>query len=96
VAVADAAGFTDGVSNTLEVEVISSTGTWRAPTLPIVCDGVPCAEDYVALLRAIFDIESLRALFARKDFKFVYDAMHGGALRLRVSWLCMPGPGELK
>ncbi len=36
------------------------------------------ADDYVALLSTIFDVDSLRALFARKDFKFVYDAMHGG------------------
>lgn len=44
-------------------------------------------DDYVALLRTIFDIEALKALFARPDFKFVYDSMHGGRKALVQSGL---------
>jgi len=35
------------------------------------------ADDYVALLKTIFDFGQLRNLIARKDFKFIYDSMNG-------------------
>jgi hypothetical protein len=34
----------------------------------------------VRLLSTIFDVPALRALLARRDFSFVYDGMHGGAM----------------
>ncbi|CAB1105895.1 unnamed protein product [Ectocarpus sp. CCAP 1310/34] len=43
-------------------------------------------EEYVALLKTVFDFPSLRALLARPDFNFVFDGMHGvaGAYASRV------------
>ena len=35
--------------------------------------------DYLKLLRSIFDFSALKALFARPDFKFVFDGLHGVA-----------------
>jgi len=34
-------------------------------------------EDYVQLLKTIFDFSSLKQLVQRTDFKFLYDSMHG-------------------
>ena len=35
------------------------------------------SEDYVALLRQVFDFDAIKALLARPEFSFVYDSMHG-------------------
>ena len=35
--------------------------------------------DYLKLLRSIFDFPALKALFARPDFKFLFDGLHGVA-----------------
>lgn len=36
-------------------------------------------EDYLRLLRGIYDFNSLSHLLRRPDFKFTFDAMHGVA-----------------
>lgn len=43
-------------------------------------------QEYVALLKTVFDFPSLRSLLARPDFSFVFDGMHGvaGAYASRV------------
>jgi len=38
---------------------------------------IDSVDDYLALLKTIFDFESLRQLVTRPDFKFVYDSMNG-------------------
>eukprot|EP00742_Colponemidia_sp_Colp-10_P000986 GILJ01001068.1.p1 GENE.GILJ01001068.1~~GILJ01001068.1.p1 ORF type:complete len:585 (+),score=101.69 GILJ01001068.1:60-1757(+) len=40
---------------------------------------IDSTEDYVTLLRTIFDFEAIRQLLHRPGFSFVYDAMHGVA-----------------
>lgn len=40
---------------------------------------ISSTDDYVQLLRTIFDFDALKSLIARKDFSFVIDAMHGVA-----------------
>ena len=47
---------------------------WNLPTQ--VIDSV---EDYLKLLRAIFDFDALKALLHKPDFTFTFDAMHGVA-----------------
>lgn len=42
-----------------------------------VIDVIDSADDYVALLQSMFDFKKLRDLFARPDFKFLFDAMSG-------------------
>ena len=37
----------------------------------------PCVEDHIGLLKQVFDFGAIKALFARKDFSFCYDSMHG-------------------
>lgn len=34
-------------------------------------------EDYLKLLRTIFDFDSLKALLRKPDFTFTFDGMHG-------------------
>ena len=43
-------------------------------------------EDYLKLLRKIYDFGALRKLLARKDFRFTFDGMHGvaGPYALRI------------
>lgn len=36
-------------------------------------------EDYLRLLKDIFNFRALRSFLARPDFKFTFDAMHGVA-----------------
>jgi len=38
---------------------------------------IDCVDDYLTLLKTIFDFASLKELVTRPDFKFVYDAMNG-------------------
>lgn len=38
---------------------------------------ISSTEDYVALLRTVFDFTAIERLLARPDFSFVFDAMHG-------------------
>lgn len=44
-----------------------------------VVDVVDSVDEYAALLRSVFDFDALRALFARKDFVFKFDALNGVA-----------------
>lgn len=47
----------------------------------MVINIVDTTEDHVKLLKTVFDFAALRALFARPDFSFVYDSMHGVQVR---------------
>lgn len=38
---------------------------------------IDSVEDYVKLMRSIFDFHAIKALLARPDFKFTFDALHG-------------------
>lgn len=43
-------------------------------------------QEYISLLKMVFDFPRIAALLARSDFKFVFDGMHGvaGAYASRV------------
>ena len=54
--------------------------TWHTPFWDVCCTQViDPVTDYLKLLRTIFDFSALKALFARPDFKFVFDGLHGVA-----------------
>ena len=38
---------------------------------------IDSVEDYLKLLRTIFDFDALKALLHKPDFTFTFDAMHG-------------------
>ncbi|CDF37469.1 phosphoglucomutase [Chondrus crispus] len=42
-----------------------------------VIEVIDSADDYVTLLQSMFDFAKLKALFARPDFSFLFDAMNG-------------------
>lgn len=49
------------------------------PEPGFTCEIFDGTEDYVKMMTRLFDFDLLKSLFARKDFKFVYDGMHGVA-----------------
>jgi len=57
--------------------ILSSIGTQHFGPLEVQVISAPKA--YAELMESIFDFAGLRALVARKDFRFVYDAMNGVA-----------------
>ena len=38
---------------------------------------VDSVDEYLQLLKTVFDFASLKALFARRDFVFAFDGLHG-------------------
>ena len=38
---------------------------------------IDSVEDYLKLMRTIFDFDALKALLHKPDFTFTFDAMHG-------------------
>ena len=55
------------------IEDVDKFGRRRVVTLQVV-DPV---EDYLKLLRTIFDFEALKDLLRKPDFTFTFDGMHG-------------------
>ena len=57
---------------------------------------IDSADDYVKLLRTMFDFESLTELFKRDDFSFLFDAMNGvtGPYAKRLFVEELSGPAE--
>lgn len=53
--------------------VFTNTATGKTFTV----DVIDSADDYVDLLKSMFDFEKMAALFARPDFSFLFDAMSG-------------------
>ena len=56
---------------------IAATHNLGTAASPFTVSVFPCVEDHVALLKQVFDFGAIKALFARKDFSFVYDSMNG-------------------
>eukprot|EP00245_Coleochaete_scutata_P001333 TRINITY_DN11640_c0_g1_i1.p1 TRINITY_DN11640_c0_g1~~TRINITY_DN11640_c0_g1_i1.p1 ORF type:complete len:583 (-),score=143.53 TRINITY_DN11640_c0_g1_i1:592-2340(-) len=56
---------------------VLGTSTFEGPSGTFEVEVIDSAEDYIALLKTIFDFEGLKALLTRPDFTFVYDALHG-------------------
>jgi len=44
---------------------------------PFKVEVFDCVEDHIALLKQVFDFGAIKKLFARPDFSFCYDSMHG-------------------
>ena len=53
--------------------------TFRSGEATFEVEVVDSAAEYTHLLKQVFDFAALRALFARKDFVFAFDALHGVA-----------------
>ena len=62
-----------------DLETVGRTVVVGAGGASFEVEVIDNTADYVRLLGTIFDWAALRALIARPDFSFVYDAMHGGA-----------------
>jgi phosphoglucomutase len=53
--------------------VVRSTDKFHS----VVVDVISSTQHHVALLKTIFDFDSIRRLFKRADFSMTYDCMHG-------------------
>jgi len=58
-------------------DILTKIGVQHFGSLEVEVISAPAA--YAELMESIFDFAGLRALVARKDFRFVYDAMNGVA-----------------
>eukprot|EP00178_Gracilaria_changii_P021181 TRINITY_DN63064_c0_g1_i1.p1 TRINITY_DN63064_c0_g1~~TRINITY_DN63064_c0_g1_i1.p1 ORF type:complete len:586 (+),score=125.86 TRINITY_DN63064_c0_g1_i1:57-1814(+) len=58
-------------------EKSSTTFTNVGDNSTFTIEVIDSADDYVNLLRSMFDFEKLSTLFAREDFSFLFDAMSG-------------------
>jgi len=56
---------------------LSAPGSYTLGGGAFRVDVFDCVEDHMGLLKQVFDFGAIKALFARKDFTFVYDGMHG-------------------
>lgn len=55
------------------------TCTFSGPNGPFGVVVFDATEDYVKLMKTIFDFEAVKKLLSRSDFSFCYDALHGVA-----------------
>lgn len=64
---------------------VASATLTHAMLLFAIKHGVP-PQEYIALLKTVFDFPRIKDLLARPDFTFVFDGMHGvaGAYASRV------------
>lgn len=63
-----------------EVDISSvGTSTFGGPNGPFVVDVFDSTEDYVTLMKTIFDFEAIKKLLTRPGFTFCYDALSGVA-----------------
>ena len=59
---------------------------------------IDSVEDYLKLMRTIFDFDALKALLHKPDFTFTFDAMHGVSgsyarrIFVQVSQTCITSP----
>ena len=45
---------------------------------PFTVEIISSTEDYIRVLRGVFDFEKIATLFKRSDFHFYFDAINGG------------------
>lgn len=45
---------------------------------PFKVEIISSTEDYIRVLRGVFDFEKIATLFKRSDFHFYFDAINGG------------------
>eukprot|EP00271_Cylindrocystis_brebissonii_P014293 TRINITY_DN35605_c0_g1_i1.p1 TRINITY_DN35605_c0_g1~~TRINITY_DN35605_c0_g1_i1.p1 ORF type:complete len:576 (-),score=113.72 TRINITY_DN35605_c0_g1_i1:322-2049(-) len=58
---------------------VLGTSTFDGPDGPFDVVVFDAAEDYLKLMKSIFDFEAIKGLLARPDFKFLFDGLHGVA-----------------
>ena len=61
----------------VDLSVKGETTFSNADGASFVIEVIDSADDYVTLLQSMFDFAKLKALFARPDFNFLFDAMNG-------------------
>lgn len=62
----------------IDTSVLGST-SFDGPDGPFEVVVFDSAEDYLKLMKTIFDFESIKALLARPNFSFLFDGLHGVA-----------------
>jgi phosphoglucomutase len=62
----------------IDLEKVGVT-KFDGPEGPFAVEVISATEDYVKLMKTIFDFPAIKQLLARKDFSFVYDALNGVA-----------------
>lgn len=80
----------------VDLSVVGTTEFKSIDGAAFTIDVVDSAADYVELLQSMFDFEALKALFARSDFSFLFDAMSGvtGPYAKRIFVELLGGPAD--
>jgi len=69
----------DGSEDPFKSVDLSKLGvtTFSGPNGPFEVEVISSTDDYVALLKSMFDFPQIQKLLARKDFKMLFDGMNG-------------------
>eukprot|EP00897_Mesotaenium_endlicherianum_P010385 jgi/Mesen1/9375/ME000610S08691 len=62
----------------VDVSTIGTTSV-EGPDGPFDVEVFDSADDYLGLMKSIFDFAAIKTLLARPDFKFLFDGLHGVA-----------------
>eukprot|EP00188_Purpureofilum_apyrenoidigerum_P003323 Plantae.Rhodophyta-Purpureofilum_apyrenoidigerum.ctg34435.p1 GENE.Plantae.Rhodophyta-Purpureofilum_apyrenoidigerum.ctg34435~~Plantae.Rhodophyta-Purpureofilum_apyrenoidigerum.ctg34435.p1 ORF type:complete len:599 (+),score=152.24 Plantae.Rhodophyta-Purpureofilum_apyrenoidigerum.ctg34435:61-1797(+) len=78
----------DGSDPFASVDIDEQGTTTFTGESEFVVEVIDSAEDYVALLKTMFDFDAITALLKRDDFNFLFDAMHGVTGRYATKIFC--------
>ena len=62
----------------IDIDTCGSSVEFVVEDHPFKIEVISSTEDYVRLLKSVFDFERIATLFRRPDFHFYFDAINGG------------------
>ena len=63
---------------TIDIDECGKCFDYMVNDHPFKVEIISSTEDYIRVLKGVFDFEKIATLFKRSDFHFYFDAIHGG------------------